>query len=115
MSSIIFNGTITLYNDYHKPAVDILINDDHSADISVLYIYIGSDNSFKSYSLSNCCKEIFPTTPTAFSANIPSFGTYKAELTLLDLYSGGGGMSTGLCLGAKASCIDLVTVLSFDH
>ncbi|XWS49335.1 hypothetical protein CRYUN_Cryun13aG0154800 [Craigia yunnanensis] len=74
----------------------------------------GSDNSFKSYSLSNCCKEIFLTTPTAFSANIPSFGTYKAELALLDLYSGGGGMSTGLCLGAKASCIDLVTKWAVD-
>ncbi|MBA0853443.1 hypothetical protein Goshw_017633 [Gossypium schwendimanii] len=67
-----------------------------------------------SYSSSNCCKEVFPSTP-AFSANIPSFGTYQAELTLLDLYSGCGGMSTGLCLGAKASSIDLVTVFSSNQ
>ncbi|XVF13724.1 hypothetical protein REPUB_Repub08aG0232300 [Reevesia pubescens] len=73
-----------------------------------------TDNSFESYSSSNCCKEIIPATPTAFSANIPSFGTYKAELTLLDLYSGCGGMSTGLCLGAKASYIDLVTKWAID-
>ncbi|XVE57340.1 hypothetical protein DITRI_Ditri04bG0083200 [Diplodiscus trichospermus] len=72
------------------------------------------DNSFKSYSSSNCCKEIIPTTHTAFSANIPSFGTYKTELALLDLYSGCGGMSTGLCLGAKASCIDLMTKWAVD-
>jgi len=39
-------------------------------------------------------------------------GSYKAKLTLLDLFSGCGGMSTGLCLGAKVSCVDLVTVLS---
>ncbi|PPS18152.1 hypothetical protein GOBAR_AA02409 [Gossypium barbadense] len=62
---------------------------------------------------SNCCKEVFPSTP-AFSANIPSFGTYQAALTLLDLYSGCGGMSTGLCLGAKASSIDLVTKWAVD-
>ncbi|KAK6274454.1 hypothetical protein POUND7_004163 [Theobroma cacao] len=73
-----------------------------------------SDDSFKSYNSSNCCKGIFPTTPTAFSANIPSCGTHKAELALLDLYSGCGGMSMGLCLGAKASCIDLVTKWAVD-
>ncbi|XVF52094.1 hypothetical protein PTKIN_Ptkin04bG0237300 [Pterospermum kingtungense] len=73
-----------------------------------------NDNYIKSYSSSNCCKEIFPTTPTAFSANIPNLGTYKEELALLDLYSGCGGMSTGLCLGAKASSIDLVTKWAVD-
>lgn len=34
----------------------------------------------------------------------------KPELALLDIYSGCGGMSTGLCLGAKLSGVDLVTV-----
>ena len=43
--------------------------------------------------------------------NIPSSESQKAELTLLDLYSGCGGMSTGLCLGAKVSSVNLVTVL----
>lgn len=38
----------------------------------------------------------------------------KSELALLDLYSGCGGMSTGLCLGAKASGINLVTKWSVD-
>lgn len=36
---------------------------------------------------------------------------YEAELSLLDLYAGCGGMSTGLCLGAKISGVKLVTVL----
>lgn len=107
-----FSGTTTQCNDDYNPAVDILINDDRSDNISFICIYFGSDNYIKIYSSSNCCKEIFPATPTAFSANIPSFRTYKKELALLDLYSGCGGMSTGLCLGAKASSIDLVTVLS---
>ena len=35
----------------------------------------------------------------------------KSEaFTLLDLYSGCGGMSTGLCLGSKLSGQELVTV-----
>lgn len=33
-----------------------------------------------------------------------------SEMTLLDLYSGCGAMSTGLCLGAKMSGVNLVTV-----
>lgn len=35
---------------------------------------------------------------------------HKSELALLDLYAGCGGMSTGLCLGAKLSGVKLVTV-----
>lgn len=37
----------------------------------------------------------------------------KSELALLDMYSGCGGMSTGLCLGAKAGGLDLVTVVYY--
>ena len=39
--------------------------------------------------------------------NIPK----KDNLELLDLYSGCGGMSTGLCLGAKYSSVGLITVV----
>ncbi|XP_030453904.2 DNA (cytosine-5)-methyltransferase CMT2 isoform X2 [Syzygium oleosum] len=46
--------------------------------------------------------------------NMLRSGTQKAELTLLDLYSGCGGMSTGLHLGAKLSCTDLVTRWALD-
>lgn len=34
----------------------------------------------------------------------------KLEFVLLDLYSGCGAMSTGLCLGAKIFGLNLVTV-----
>ncbi|KDP46676.1 hypothetical protein JCGZ_12200 [Jatropha curcas] len=54
---------------------------------------------------------MIPTTMSNTSLkNFPSCEGYRAELALLDLFSGCGGMSTGLCLGAKLSCVDLVTV-----
>lgn len=48
------------------------------------------------------------TTPVALTG----CEMYKSELALLDLYAGCGGMSTGLCLGAKISGVKLVTVIS---
>jgi len=36
--------------------------------------------------------------------------THKSNMALLDLYSGCGGMSTGLCLGARLAGVNLVTV-----
>lgn len=44
------------------------------------------------------------------SSEIP----HKNEKFLLDLYSGCGAMSTGLCMGASLSGIKLVTVCSFS-
>ncbi|XP_057800624.1 DNA (cytosine-5)-methyltransferase CMT2-like isoform X1 [Salvia miltiorrhiza] len=38
----------------------------------------------------------------------------KSELALLDMYSGCGGMSTGLCIGAKACGLDLVARWAVD-
>ncbi|KAH7668771.1 DNA (cytosine-5-)-methyltransferase protein [Dioscorea alata] len=38
----------------------------------------------------------------------------NVEATLLDLYSGCGGMSTGLCLGARLSGLNLVTKWAVD-
>ncbi|KAF5735727.1 Chromomethylase 1 putative isoform 3 [Tripterygium wilfordii] len=38
----------------------------------------------------------------------------KSNVTLLDLYSGCGGMSTGLCLGANMSNLNLVTKWAID-
>ncbi|KAJ0672052.1 putative DNA (cytosine-5-)-methyltransferase [Helianthus annuus] len=50
------------------------------------------------------------TTPLDVSGEI-----YKTELALLDLYAGCGGMSTGLCLGAKLSGVKLVTRWAIDY
>ncbi|KAF5199628.1 DNA (Cytosine-5)-methyltransferase [Thalictrum thalictroides] len=47
--------------------------------------------------------------------DLSSFNADKSEITLLDLYSGCGGMSTGLCLGAKLSPINLVTRWALDY
>lgn len=40
-------------------------------------------------------------------------GRTVPEVTLLDIYSGCGAMSTGLCLGAHLSGLNLVTVSYF--
>lgn len=37
-------------------------------------------------------------------------GSEKSEMKLLDLYSGCGAMSTGLCLGANIAGVNLVKV-----
>ncbi|KAJ0716174.1 putative DNA (cytosine-5-)-methyltransferase [Helianthus annuus] len=50
------------------------------------------------------------TTPLDVSGEI-----HKTELALLDLYAGCGGMSTGLCLGAKLSGVKLVTRWAIDY
>ncbi|XP_022866302.1 DNA (cytosine-5)-methyltransferase CMT2-like, partial [Olea europaea var. sylvestris] len=44
----------------------------------------------------------------------PNKGLHISELALLDMYAGCGGMSTGLCFGAKASGINLVTRWAVD-
>lgn len=42
-------------------------------------------------------------------------GVINSELSLLDLYSGCGGMSTGLCIGAKLSGVKLMTRWAVDR
>lgn len=49
-----------------------------------------------------------------FLENVPNCETHGADLALLDLFSGCGGMSTGLCLGAKLSGVNLAAVLSIN-
>jgi hypothetical protein len=46
-----------------------------------------------------------------FSKKQKSPVSNKKDLSLLDLYCGCGGMSTGLCLGARGGGVNLVTVL----
>jgi DNA (cytosine-5)-methyltransferase 1 len=52
---------------------------------------------------------------TTILENVPNCETYGPDLALLDLFSGCGGMSTGLCLGAKLSGVNLATVLSIKY
>ncbi|KAL0312384.1 UNVERIFIED_CONTAM: DNA (cytosine-5)-methyltransferase CMT2 [Sesamum radiatum] len=46
---------------------------------------------------------------------LPNDESLKPQLALLDLYSGCGGMSTGLCIGAKLSSVNLVTKWAVDY
>lgn len=55
-------------------------------------------------------------TPTESTESIlENKSNSKEELLVLDLYSGCGGMSTGLNLGAKISGVDVVTVLALSN
>ncbi|KAF7809440.1 DNA (cytosine-5)-methyltransferase CMT2 isoform X2 [Senna tora] len=77
---------------------------------------IPTDSHVKSGKLSSPIA--LETTPTVASTitknNISNSESNKVELALLDLYSGCGGMSTGLCLGAKVSSVNLVTRWAVD-
>ncbi|XP_027346468.1 DNA (cytosine-5)-methyltransferase CMT2 [Abrus precatorius] len=55
-----------------------------------------------------------PTEASTIIESLPCSELHKTELELLDLYSGCGGMSTGLCLGAKTSSVNLVTRWAVD-
>lgn len=50
-----------------------------------------------------------------FAGNMDSESLEKKDLAVLDLYSGCGGMSTGLCLGAETAGVRLVTVSTFKE
>ncbi|CAI8606881.1 unnamed protein product [Vicia faba] len=58
--------------------------------------------------------ESLPTEASTISKTLPRSKSHRTELTLLDLYSGCGGMSTGLCLGAKLSSVSLVVRWDVD-
>ena len=53
--------------------------------------------------------------PTESTESILKKKSFSGELPVLDLYSGCGGMSTGLSLGAKISGVDVVTVLALSN
>ncbi|KAL5172713.1 DNA (cytosine-5)-methyltransferase CMT2 [Glycine soja] len=55
-----------------------------------------------------------PTDASTVTESQPCSELNKTELALLDLYSGCGGMSTGLCLGAKTASVNLVTRWAVD-
>ncbi|KAL0687712.1 hypothetical protein Bca4012_087389 [Brassica carinata] len=59
-----------------------------------------------------CCADV---TPTESTESILEDKSFSKELLVLDLYSGCGGMSTGLNLGAKISGVDVVTKWAIDQ
>ncbi|KAJ0812135.1 putative DNA (cytosine-5-)-methyltransferase [Helianthus annuus] len=79
---------------------------------------IKDDASSNNFRLSSCHnkEEINSNGSIDDNSNekVTSFKPKKLELTLLDMYSGCGGMSTGLCFGAKISGVDLFTKWAVD-
>lgn len=82
-----------------------------------LYCLISGNSTCFYFPLDELLKNIetAPTTdkepsPVSSSLNSSENIPKKADLELLDLYAGCGGMSTGLCLGAKHSSVGLITV-----
>lgn len=92
-------------------------------EYSVKYSTFRSLLTAKDNSVARCGLTL--TTPSCLDANNMGISTtpldvvksdmHKAELALLDLYAGCGGMSTGLCLGAKLSGVKLVTKWAIDY
>ena len=83
--------------------------------ISKRWLYIFLDDAVKINKLSQpAVLESRSTEASTITKSLPNPELHRTELELLDLYSGCGGMSTGLCLGAKISSVNLVTVLYMD-
>ncbi|KAF5730847.1 DNA (cytosine-5)-methyltransferase CMT2 isoform X1 [Tripterygium wilfordii] len=97
------------------PLSDFYFDTEYCVEYSTFRSLV-TDNIFKSHhSLPTSCIEPISTAiTTTFSPDKIHFDNKKRKLALLDLYSGCGGMSTGLCLGARASGSDLVTRWALD-
>lgn len=67
-------------------------------------------NSCKSFSNSETTRRESDASSTISSESGSNSPNESSEMRLLDLYSGCGAMSTGLCIGASLSGIKLVTV-----
>ena len=61
----------------------------------------------------NVSEEALSTISSDDINNVIGANTRYEEASLLDLYSGCGAMSTGLCLGANMAGVKLVTVSCF--
>lgn len=82
--------------------------------ISKKCLYVALDNPANITELSApATHESLSTEASSITKSPPSSELHETELELLDLYSGCGGMSTGLCFGAKTSSVNLVAVLYY--
>ncbi|XP_073055558.1 DNA (cytosine-5)-methyltransferase 1-like [Primulina eburnea] len=86
---------------------------EYCVDYSSFRNLVTETENHDSCSLRSTCLDDKPITLTPFEV-LPSFQSSKPQLALLDLYSGCGGMSTGLCVGAKLSGVNLVTKWAVD-
>ncbi|KAL6000885.1 hypothetical protein ACLOJK_006612 [Asimina triloba] len=63
---------------------------------------------------STISSEVAVDGPTDYEETSSAHGSQNSEMSLLDLYSGCGAMSTGLCLGANLAGVNLVTRWAVD-
>ncbi|KAL2551173.1 DNA (cytosine-5)-methyltransferase CMT2 [Forsythia ovata] len=99
------------------PECDFYFDMKYSVDYSTFSKVITDTTDLPSPSPPMMTTGIDPTNNTDSKCNVDEAsnnGLCKPELALLDMYAGCGGMSTGLCFGAKASGINLVTRWAVD-
>lgn len=61
-----------------------------------------------------CTKSVLPLTSSSVTEDTSICETHNVDLSMLDLYAGCGAMSTGLCIGARLSGVNLVTRWAID-
>ncbi|XP_023889465.2 DNA (cytosine-5)-methyltransferase CMT2 [Quercus suber] len=98
------------------PRIDFYYDMEYCVDYSTFRSLV-IDNSVKSHNVSSSpdgIKSVHTMATRTFLENVPNCETHGADLALLDLFSGCGGMSTGLCLGAKLSGVNLAARWALD-
>ncbi|XP_062146124.1 DNA (cytosine-5)-methyltransferase CMT2-like isoform X3 [Alnus glutinosa] len=97
------------------PSPDFFCDMEYCVDYSTFRSLV-TDTSVKSHDVSSpySIKPVCPMATPTLLENISNCETFKDKLALLDLFSGCGGMSTGLCLGAKLSGVNLTTRWAID-
>ncbi|XP_075642914.1 DNA (cytosine-5)-methyltransferase CMT2-like [Castanea sativa] len=97
------------------PRIDFYYDMEYCVDYSTFRSLV-IDNSVKSHNVSSPdgIKSVHTMATGTFLENVPNCETHGADLALLDLFSGCGGMSTGLCLGAKLSGVNLAARWALD-
>ncbi|KAF3950783.1 hypothetical protein CMV_023507 [Castanea mollissima] len=97
------------------PRIDFYYDMEYCVDYSTFRSLV-IDNSVKSLNVSSPdgIKSVHTMATGTFLENVPNCETHGADLALLDLFSGCGGMSTGLCLGAKLSGVNLAARWALD-
>ncbi|XP_059441430.1 DNA (cytosine-5)-methyltransferase CMT2 isoform X2 [Corylus avellana] len=97
------------------PPSDFFCDMEYCVDYSTFRSLV-TDNSVKSHDVSSpdSVESVCPMATPTFLEKTSNGETFKDKLALLDLFSGCGGMSTGLCLGAKLSGVNLATSWALD-
>eukprot|EP01018_Ginkgo_biloba_P005150 Gb_13672 [translate_table: standard] len=102
------------------PPCDFYYDTGYSLPYSTFYNLPTDNAAASSDSTSTVCDEVAPAGTNGVSESksdteVSSMKSQAAKtVTLLDLYSGCGGMSTGLCFGANLSGVNLVTKWALD-